>query len=424
MSYIPALVVGKGSKSRKPLPKLSLLAPESKEAKDAEDALEEAGSISALAAAALRARGLQPDKDAKLDKRMDAVLGSLAPKSHKKSFFGRGTKTKAKEEDLVVQRAGKKQKLKPYDMALKQFEYAKALNAALATRRSAVVVSVLQEFFLRGEESLRRALLNRTDKELAPLLEFLVQGIGNPHYVNIVMDTAHVVLDLYGRKAGESLLLDEQLAALNRKIKSECQLQQRLALLSGSLEMVLAFGHHQQAMHPRLAPIRDDEVQVHRYDVSTGDEKEETMLLGHGTRAAPKSSNRREKTAGLRSSSRSAETEDDGPSQGSASASERTKKRSARSSSRRREKTAGSRSSSRSAGTEEGGQSEGSASAPERTKKRRAASSSRRSKGDTGSRTVEGASPAARTRKKEKKGPTKSMERRSSRRKRRKSSTS
>eukprot|EP00808_Paulinella_micropora_P008136 g76888.t1 len=233
---------------------------------------DEAGSISALAAAALKARGLAPNEP-------DAPAAGRRRKKSK-NLFTRAIHSKPQEDDIVTS-SPKKQKLRPYDVALKQFEYAKALDAALSTRNLVVVASVLQELLLRGDDALQRALANRTDKEIAPILEFLVQTLGNPHFADIAVDCTHVLLDLYSSRVGESLLLDEQLSALNSKLQSECQLQRSLLSLSGTMQIMLSKAHQKQVMHPRLAARPESETEGDRDDSKYASIKPEASSDAH-----------------------------------------------------------------------------------------------------------------------------------------------
>jgi len=154
-----------------------------------------------------------------------------------KRYFMRGHEYIPQPEDFKVP-GSKKKRLRVFDVLLKRFEYREALDAALTTNDPLVVVSVLEELLLR--RGLRTALAMRGDDQLVAVLKFISKHITNPHYSSLLIDTAHILLDIYIPVIGQSPLVDEQLLRLKRRIDGEYALQQDLSQLKGSVDLFLA----------------------------------------------------------------------------------------------------------------------------------------------------------------------------------------
>jgi hypothetical protein len=135
----------------------------------------------------------------------------------------------------------KRQRLAPYDVALKGFKYHEALDAALAQRNPRTIVAVLEELIMRrvgvwvgvcvccvyvvgvgseGErgdlgrsmrslrllsprqptnhppthQGLRIALTGRDEAGLEPLMAFLARYVTHPDFADTLSDAAHMVL--------------------------------------------------------------------------------------------------------------------------------------------------------------------------------------------------------------------------------------
>ena len=73
--------------------------------------------------------------------------------------------------------------------------YRDALDAAIATRKAEVVISVIEE--LAARSGLDNALGGRDAASLALLLGFLARHIAEPRYGKLACSVTHRVLDLY-----------------------------------------------------------------------------------------------------------------------------------------------------------------------------------------------------------------------------------
>eukprot|EP00351_Strombidinopsis_sp_SopsisLIS2011_P001413 CAMPEP_0116879450 /NCGR_PEP_ID=MMETSP0463-20121206/11268_1 /TAXON_ID=181622 /ORGANISM="Strombidinopsis sp, Strain SopsisLIS2011" /LENGTH=84 /DNA_ID=CAMNT_0004528819 /DNA_START=1150 /DNA_END=1401 /DNA_ORIENTATION=- len=75
-------------------------------------------------------------------------------------------------EDFLMSSKSRKNKLKPYEVMLKKFQYKKALNEAINSKNPEVVMSLLEEIIER--DALELAVANRTPEELKLLMEFML----------------------------------------------------------------------------------------------------------------------------------------------------------------------------------------------------------------------------------------------------------
>jgi U3 small nucleolar RNA-associated protein 15 len=91
-------------------------------------------------------------------------------------------------DDMVVAK-GRKPKLLPYDKFLKTFEYASALDSAMATHDPIIITSILRELIAR--DGLTSALAGRTEDALEPILLFVVKYIADPRFSSLLLDIAN-----------------------------------------------------------------------------------------------------------------------------------------------------------------------------------------------------------------------------------------
>jgi U3 small nucleolar RNA-associated protein 15 len=138
-----------------------------------------------------------------------------------------------------------KQRLQPYDFALRKFRYQDALDAALTSRNPSEVVSVLEELVQR--RGLARAITGRDEVTLEPLLSFLARYTTNPRYAPVLIDVCLAVFETYKTVVGQSESIDELLTRLARVVKTEIKQQRALIALLGSLDAVIAGSKHPAA---------------------------------------------------------------------------------------------------------------------------------------------------------------------------------
>ena len=89
----------------------------------------------------------------------------------------------------------RKNKLRPYEVMLKKFQYKKALNEAINSKNPEVVMSLLEEIIER--DALELAVANRTPEELKLLMEFVLWKIQDHRYQQLLIPLAKLTLDMY-----------------------------------------------------------------------------------------------------------------------------------------------------------------------------------------------------------------------------------
>merc|ERR1719410_2566571 len=95
-----------------------------------------------------------------------------------------------------------RKKMRQYDIALKQFRYADALDFALRAKDTLTVHSVLEDLWRRN--GLRIALGGRDSARLTPILEYLIYALPHPHLSQTALHVAALVIDCYASIVGLS----------------------------------------------------------------------------------------------------------------------------------------------------------------------------------------------------------------------------
>ncbi|KAJ3424435.1 u3 small nucleolar RNA-associated protein 15 [Anaeramoeba flamelloides] len=127
-------------------------------------------------------------------------------------------------------------KLKKYDELLKKFQYSKSLDTVLKNDNVELTIGLLEE--LHSRNSLRRALAGRNDKELKPILEFLITNITNSGYSKLLIQVASILIGIYSKVLGQSPMIDDLFITLNQKMKVELETQKELAKILGGLDLL------------------------------------------------------------------------------------------------------------------------------------------------------------------------------------------
>jgi U3 small nucleolar RNA-associated protein 15 len=165
------------------------------------------------------------------------------PKAGTYAFFTRGQNVSLpdpQQQDYVATMEGKKRKLRSFDVKLKQFRYADALDEALETRQPQAVMAVLEE--LGKRRGLVAALSHRDEESLEPILSFCVRYISQPRFSMLLIGVAHQLIDIYASVSGQSETVDELFNKLREQVKQECRAQKCLLRLVGQLDGFLTAG--------------------------------------------------------------------------------------------------------------------------------------------------------------------------------------
>ncbi len=169
--------------------------------------------------------------------RAAAAAAAPAVRVGSKRYWSRGASHAPEAGDRIVT-AKRKRRERPYDQYLRRFQYNNALDAALREKHPLHVVSVLEELMQR--EALRNALAGRDDRELQGILAFTTKHISNPHYAATLVETASIIIDLYGSVCGQSSLTDELVVKLKHQVAAEIRLQEDVVKVLGTAQLLAA----------------------------------------------------------------------------------------------------------------------------------------------------------------------------------------
>jgi U3 small nucleolar RNA-associated protein 15 len=139
-------------------------------------------------------------------------------------------------EDGMVD-AQRSERLRPYEMNLKKFNYQQALDSALRTKNPLVVITVLEELCFRS--GLTIALSSRDESTLEPLLSFISRYIVHPRYCPLLTQVVQKLLDIYSGVLGRSDGIDELFFKLQRQVRTELTFQKQMMKIVGSLDCVI-----------------------------------------------------------------------------------------------------------------------------------------------------------------------------------------
>ena len=151
-------------------------------------------------------------------------------------YFTRTGNAQPRLEDEIVRRK-KRLRLQAHDRALRKFRFGDALDAAINNRRPEVVMAVIEDIEKRG--GITKALANRDEHGLVPVLEFVVKYIANPRHTRDLVRLSQEILDLYGSDVGTSKRIDRCLNQLRERVMLELRLEDTLDKLSGMCGIIL-----------------------------------------------------------------------------------------------------------------------------------------------------------------------------------------
>lgn len=209
------------------------------------------GMQSGILSIRTRLSGQQKVKEKERAKEMQALLeGTLQEydrKNNKKRPHGiekklRGMDFMGEGAEVIIEGndRAKPKKETLWERSLRQGKYADALDHVLNEKKDSItVLTVLTA--LRHRSAMRAALQGRDENTVQPVLKWVCKHMTDPRYVNICVDTALILLDLYSEHVGGgSNELDEGFRALHRRVRTEVERAQQACQTSGMLGMLMA----------------------------------------------------------------------------------------------------------------------------------------------------------------------------------------
>jgi U3 small nucleolar RNA-associated protein 15 len=237
------------SGSKYPSPILSLCVITS--GSDREDKHIAVGMQSGLLSIRTRLSGEQKVRERERQKEMQALLDGKVDEHDRRVFKtkkqrGRGWEKRLRGRDfigegvdIIIEGQDRKRRRKeqPWEKDLRKGRYAASLDQVLASGKDKI--SILTLFTaLRHRSALRAALAGRDEVTLQPVLKWLYKSIRDPRVVDLCVEIAMNVLDMYSGNLGQSAQIDEEVAKLHKRVREEVERAQQAWQTKGMLDML------------------------------------------------------------------------------------------------------------------------------------------------------------------------------------------
>lgn len=146
-----------------------------------------------------------------------------------RNVYAKGSAASAADADARIANGGRRAylRLQPWDNAMRRFDWRLALDEVLDGGPVSAAVGVLEQLSVLGK--LVDALNDRSEAELAPLVALLCRQLSVPEFGALMVEVAHVVLDVYGEKLGAPAL-DALRTAVSREVHVLGQVEQCLGM--------------------------------------------------------------------------------------------------------------------------------------------------------------------------------------------------
>lgn len=183
------------------------------------------GMVDGLLSIRTRSSGAKKDVVKEKERAMDLIARGLDPLAVKKAKTSakarrlRGLEYKGEGEDVVVAGSQKVKRERAFEKELRKGRYADALDRVLRERENGMVLTVVKELVYRG--AVGKALANRDEAGLRPVLEWCVRCVGDPRMVGVVAEVVEKTLDLYSHALGQSVEFDSLVRKLRNRVVGE-----------------------------------------------------------------------------------------------------------------------------------------------------------------------------------------------------------
>lgn len=206
------------------------------------------GMQSGLLSVRTRLSGQQKVRERERRKEMDALLAGKSDEYEKtKKTRGRGWERQLRGTDFLGEGADiviegndrkKRKKEQPWELALRKGRYASSLDQVLATGDKISTLTLLTA--LRHRAAMRTALDGRDEVTLQPVLRWVYKNITEPRLVDVCVEVAMNILDIYSGNLGQSEEIDTQVERLHRRVREEVERAQQAWQTKGMLDMLKA----------------------------------------------------------------------------------------------------------------------------------------------------------------------------------------
>ncbi|KAF8543605.1 WD40-repeat-containing domain protein [Trichophaea hybrida] len=209
------------------------------------------GMVGGLLSIRTRRSGGERDVVKEKERAMDLIMKGLDPRAVDKAKKGRsgnkarrlkGLDYKGEDEEHVIDANPKKpKKERPFEVDLRKGRYSQALDRVLGpTGRGEpkMILTVIKELVYRN--AVKKALANRDEEGLRPVIEWCIRCTGDPRMVGVVEEIVETVLDLYSHALGQSAEFDKLVQRLTTRISHEVENARQATRAVGMLNMLIA----------------------------------------------------------------------------------------------------------------------------------------------------------------------------------------
>ncbi|OAX78663.1 hypothetical protein ACJ72_07025 [Emergomyces africanus] len=209
----------------------------------------------------VRERERQREMQALLEGKLDEHDKRVAAKQQKQKR-GKGWEKRLRGMDFVGEgvdividaqdpsaSARKRKREQPWELDLRKGRYAAALDAVLspsitnnnnntntATNNKINILTLLTA--LRHRSALRAALSGRDEVTLQPVLQWVYKSITDPRVVDLCVEVAMNILDIYSGNLGQSAVIDGIVEKLHVRVQEEVDRAQQAWMTKGMLGML------------------------------------------------------------------------------------------------------------------------------------------------------------------------------------------
>ncbi|CAI7581775.1 unnamed protein product [Penicillium discolor] len=150
-----------------------------------------------------------------------------------RDFIGEGVEIVIEGQDRK-----KRKREQPWENDLRKARYSVALDQVLTSADKTAQLTLLTA--LRHRSALRASLKDRDEVSLQPVLQWIHKNIREPRLVDLSVEVAMNLLDIYSGNLGQSAQVDKMVERLHRRVRDEVEMAQQAWQTKGMLDMLKA----------------------------------------------------------------------------------------------------------------------------------------------------------------------------------------
>lgn len=150
-----------------------------------------------------------------------------------RDFIGEGVEIVIEGQDRK-----KRKREQPWENDLRKARYSVALDQVLSSADKTAQITLLTA--LRHRSALRASLKDRDEVTLQPVLQWVHKNIREPRLVELSVEVAMNLLDIYSGNLGQSAQVDKMIERLHRRVRDEVEMAQQAWQTKGMLDMLKA----------------------------------------------------------------------------------------------------------------------------------------------------------------------------------------